>query len=154
MQKNVQKKPDLLPWGQFLFLPWAPPVRSPSRRSPSIHPWARSVQFGHLHLGQMSLVQGRAWPLQWGWEPTQAHELSKNQKVRLYFIQVWSLTQFYSADFSQSRISVVKCVFNKRTIKVCVQRFLTLFWDIHTYIDHICFFRKFRSEEISFFPIF
>ena len=29
--------------------------------------------------------------------------------------QVWSLTQFYSVDFSQSRISVKKCVFNKRT---------------------------------------
>ena len=34
--------------------------------------------------------------------------------------QVWSLTQFYSVDFSQSRIGVKKCVFNKRTIKVCV----------------------------------
>ena len=29
--------------------------------------------------------------------------------------QVWSLTQFY---FSESRIDVKKCVFNKRTIKV------------------------------------
>ena len=35
-------------------------------------------------------------------------------------LQVWSLTQFYSVDFSKSRISVKKCVFNKRTIKVCV----------------------------------
>ena len=34
--------------------------------------------------------------------------------------QVWSLTQFYSFDFSKSRIGVKKCVFNKRTIKVCV----------------------------------
>ena len=35
--------------------------------------------------------------------------------------QVWSLTQFYSVDFSQSRIGVIKkCVFNKRLIKVCV----------------------------------
>ena len=34
--------------------------------------------------------------------------------------QVWSLTQFYSVDFSLSRIDVKKCVFNKRTIKVCV----------------------------------
>ena len=34
--------------------------------------------------------------------------------------QVWSLTQFYSVDFSQSRIGGNKCVFNKRTIKVCV----------------------------------
>ena len=35
-------------------------------------------------------------------------------------VQVWSLTQFNSVDFSQSRISESKCVFNKRTIKVCV----------------------------------
>ena len=34
--------------------------------------------------------------------------------------QVWSLTQFYSVDFSQSMIGVSKCVFYKRTIKVCV----------------------------------
>ena len=33
--------------------------------------------------------------------------------------QVWSLTQFYSIDFSKSRIDVNKCVFYKRTIKVC-----------------------------------
>ena len=32
-------------------------------------------------------------------------------------VQVWSLTPFYSVDFSQSRINVKKCVFNKRTIK-------------------------------------
>ena len=31
--------------------------------------------------------------------------------------QVWPPTQFYSVDFSQSRIGVRKCVFNKRTIK-------------------------------------
>ena len=34
--------------------------------------------------------------------------------------QVWSLTQFYSVDFSQSRIGVGKCVFTERTVKVCV----------------------------------
>ena len=34
--------------------------------------------------------------------------------------QVWSLTPFYTVDFSQSRISVKKCVFNKCTFKVCV----------------------------------
>ena len=34
--------------------------------------------------------------------------------------KVWSLNQFYSVDFSQSRIDVNKCVFYKRTIKVCV----------------------------------
>ena len=37
--------------------------------------------------------------------------------------QVWSLTQFYSVDFSKSRIDVNKCVFNKRTIKVLVGMF-------------------------------
>ena len=36
------------------------------------------------------------------------------------YIQVWSLTQFYSVDSSQSRIGVNKCVFFKRTFKVCV----------------------------------
>ena len=35
--------------------------------------------------------------------------------------QVWSLTQFYHVDFSQSRIRVKRCVFNKRTIKVRVR---------------------------------
>ena len=34
--------------------------------------------------------------------------------------QVWSLTQLYSVDFSESRIDVQKCVFSKRTIIVCV----------------------------------
>ena len=34
--------------------------------------------------------------------------------------EVWSLTQLYSVDFSQSRIGLKKCVFNKRTFKVCV----------------------------------
>ena len=34
--------------------------------------------------------------------------------------QVWPLTQLYSIDFSQSRIGVNKCVFYKRTIKVCI----------------------------------
>ena len=35
-------------------------------------------------------------------------------------VQVWSLIKFNSVDFSQSRIGVKKCVFNKHTIKVCV----------------------------------
>ena len=35
-------------------------------------------------------------------------------------VQLWSLTQFYSIDFSQSRIGVKKCVFYKCTIKVRV----------------------------------
>ena len=39
-------------------------------------------------------------------------------KVTKY--QVWSLTQFYSVDFSKLRVDVKKCVFNNRTIKVCV----------------------------------
>ena len=34
--------------------------------------------------------------------------------------QVWSQTQLNSVDFSQSRIGVKKCHFNKRTIMVCV----------------------------------
>ena len=38
--------------------------------------------------------------------------------------QVWSLTQFYSVDFPQSRIGVKKGVFNKLTFKVLRQCFL------------------------------
>ena len=34
-------------------------------------------------------------------------------------LQVWSLTLFYSVDFPKTRIVVNKCVFYKRTIKVC-----------------------------------
>ena len=35
--------------------------------------------------------------------------------------------QFYSVDFSQSRIGVVKYVFNRSTIKVCDNCFLAMF---------------------------
>ena len=41
-------------------------------------------------------------------------------EVGIRALQVWSLPQFYSVDFSKSRIDVKKCVFNKRTINVCV----------------------------------
>ena len=44
--------------------------------------------------------------------------------------QVWSLTPFYSVYFSQSRIGVKKCVFNKHTIKVSRQLLLTVSWDL------------------------
>ena len=40
--------------------------------------------------------------------------------IQRKLLQVWSPTQLYSVDFSQSRIGVKKCIFNKRTIKVCV----------------------------------
>ena len=38
----------------------------------------------------------------------------------IHLHQVWLITQFYSIDFSKSRNDVKKCVFNKRTIKVCI----------------------------------
>ena len=47
-------------------------------------------------------------------------EITLHHEGPLPLRQVWSLTQFYSVDFSQSRIGVKKCVFYKRTIKVCV----------------------------------
>ena len=37
--------------------------------------------------------------------------------------KVWLQTQFCSVDSSQLRIGVKKCIFNKRTIKVCVSCF-------------------------------
>ena len=39
------------------------------------------------------------------------------------FFQVWSLTQLYFVDFLKSMIGVQKCVFNERTIKVCISCF-------------------------------
>ena len=45
---------------------------------------------------------------------------SKHTQSFFSSCQVWSLTQFYSVDFSKSRIDVKKCIFNKRTFKVCV----------------------------------
>ena len=42
------------------------------------------------------------------------------QLVSKRFVQVWSLTQLYSVDFSKSRIGAKKCVFYKRTIKDCI----------------------------------
>ena len=43
--------------------------------------------------------------------------------------QVWSLTQFYSVDFSKSRINLKKCVFNKHN-QGLRQLLLTVSWDL------------------------
>ena len=51
---------------------------------------------------------------------TTAPDMAGQARVSSSIFQVWSLTEFYSVDFSKSRIGVKKCVFNKRTIKVCV----------------------------------
>ena len=56
-------------------------------------------------------------PSQGEWESV-GHEVPVH--VVAVSVQVWSLTRFYSVDFSKSWIGVKKCVFNKRTIKVCV----------------------------------
>ena len=54
------------------------------------------------------------------------HDVVRQELERIHAVamerikQVWSLTQFCSVDFSKSRINVKKCVFSKRTIKVCV----------------------------------
>ena len=53
-------------------------------------------------------------------EPPLVHGLEQRQCQSddpAVVVQVWSLTQFYSVDFSQSRIGVKKCVFNKRKIQ-------------------------------------
>ena len=44
------------------------------------------------------------------------YEVSKSLNPR----REWSLTQFYSVDFSLTRIGVKMCIFNKRTFMVCV----------------------------------
>ena len=43
--------------------------------------------------------------------------------------KVWSLPQFYSVDFSKSRICGKKCIFNKLTHQGLCQLFLTGSWD-------------------------
>ena len=40
------------------------------------------------------------------------------------------VTNSYSVDFSKPRINVKKCVFNKRTIKVCVSLLFTVSWEL------------------------
>ena len=47
-------------------------------------------------------------------------KIAEKADKRLGQRQVWPLTQFYSVDFTQPRIGVSKCVFNKPTIKVWV----------------------------------
>ena len=49
---------------------------------------------GHVLKGQAVLTRGRG-----------------DQRRTPGDAQVWSLTQFFSVDFSQSRISVKKCIF-------------------------------------------
>ena len=53
-----------------------------------------------------------------GADPEGNGEVTVDRFLQSVGSQVWSLTQFYSVDFSQSRISVKKCVCNKLTIKV------------------------------------
>ena len=49
--------------------------------------------------------------------------------------QVWSLTQFYSVDFSQSRISVKKVRFQQTHHQGLLQLFLTVCWDLPAWHD-------------------
>ena len=44
--------------------------------------------------------------------------------------QVWSLTQFYSVDFSQSRVSVRKVRFQQTHNQGLRQLLLTVSWDL------------------------
>ena len=70
---------------------------------------------------------GRNWGVLWGggWASWLLGVGGHEQPVGE---QVWSLTQFYSVDFSQSRMGVKKCVFNKHTIRVSVSCFWRCPW--------------------------
>ena len=59
-------------------------------------------------------------------------QISMVPKAFSFCHQVWSPTQFYSVDFSQSRIDVKKCAVNKRTIKYqgSCQMFMTMSLDL------------------------
>ena len=66
--------------------------------------WKRFSEPGHQRPGRVGFV---------GFEGPVRHKRNDQRPMPLH--QVWSLTQFYSVDFSQSRIAVNKCVFYKRT---------------------------------------
>ena len=68
-----------------------------------------AVSLSVSHVQRPQLGQGR-----------QGTDLEVGEGIVTEYWQVWSLTQFYSVDISQSRIIVNKCVFYKRTIKVYV----------------------------------
>ena len=64
----------------------------------------------------------RSSRLSWKQGPCLLYEDLTSPQLAALLHQVRSLTQFYSVDFSQSRVCVKKCVFNKHT-KVCVSCF-------------------------------
>ena len=68
--------------------------------------------------GEVNPVKGDIPDIEWPSE--ELREMSRYTPASVEEYQVWSLTQFYSVDISQSRIGVNKCIFYKRTIKVCV----------------------------------
>ena len=84
---------------------------------------------GRLRVCMQAVVLGERTPLlqrshlrlEQGWlcpRPDPRRVCSRSGRPAHF--QGWSLTQFYSFDFSKSRIGVKKGVFNKRTIKVWV----------------------------------
>ena len=66
------------------------------------------------------LVDDESADQQRGGDDDEDDEDFRSATETVYANQVWSLTQLYSVDFSQSRIGVKKRVFIKRAIKVCV----------------------------------
>ena len=58
------------------------------------------------------------------------YEVEEKERAVTVLKQVWSLTQFYSVDFSQSRIGVKKCVFNKTHNQGLCQLSSTVSWDL------------------------
>ena len=75
-------------------------TKEPFCHAKQIRPQRQRCLLREAHLR----IRRRWRPSRW---PPQA------QRTTAVF-QVWSLTQFYSVDFSKLRIDVKKCVFNKR----------------------------------------
>ena len=59
------------------------------------------------------LGEAHGYPMRLGYNASRGYHIQMT-------VQVWSLTQFYSVDFSKLRIGVNKCVFYKCKIKVCI----------------------------------
>ena len=104
-----------------------PPPTSPTSTlgpGPASNPPEHGFQTPKSSASRPYKSSRRKWPkhpkthIKLSCEKHTCRSLFSTKQVGYY--HVWSLTQFYPVDFSQSRIGVKKCVFNKRTIKVRV----------------------------------
>ena len=79
--------------------------------------WIREPSGSKEVIGQVTTVWKSCRKVLWVW-------------IHPAFYQVWSLTEFYSVDFSQSRIGVKKLRFQLKHNQGLRQLLLTVSWDL------------------------